>query len=450
MNNPLGYAPIAGLIRKFAIPSILGLLVTAAYNIIDQIFIGNVVGMLGNAATNVAFPYAMLSTAFAQLVGAGSAANFNISLGAKKHEDAQRFIGNGITLSFVFGLLLMGIALVFKTPILLLCGATPEVLPFAELYLGITAIGLPFFIFTLSGSQLIRADGSPAYSMICIASGAMFNVFLTWIFMFVFEWGIQGAAAATVIGQFTSFVMCIAYFPRFKSFKIKSEMLKVLPKYAFGIAKLGTANFVNHVILATVNTVMNNTLTYYGALAAYGSNIALAVSGVIAKINGILIAFCVGLAQGCQPILGFNMGAKNYARVKETYKKALVATLAISVLAFLALQSFPRQIVSIFGEGSELYYEFAERYMRIFLMMVCVFGIQPLTVNYFASIGYARQGILLSLSRQGFILLPLLIVLPMFFGLDGVLYAGPIADALAFALSLTLIIRNFRSLNTLS
>ena len=447
MDNPLGYAPIAGLIRRFAIPSILGLLVTAAYNIVDQVFIGNVVGMLGNAATNVAFPYAMLSTAFAQLVGVGAAANFNISLGAEKPEAAQRFIGNGIVLSFVFGILLMGAALLFKTPILLLCGATPNVLPYAELYFGITALGLPFFIFTLAGSQIIRADGSPAYSMACMASGAILNVFLTWLFMFVFEWGIRGAAAATVIGQGFSFLLCIAYFPRFKAFRIKAGMLRVTPKHALGIARLGAANFVNHVVLTTVNIVMNNSLAYYGALAAYGSDIALAVSGVIAKVYGILIAFCVGLAQGCQPILGFNMGAKNYARVKETYKKALFATLVISVLAFLALQSFPRQIVSIFGTGSELYYEFAERYMRVFLMLVCVFGVQPLTVNYFASIGFARQGIILSLSRQGFILTPLLIILPMFFGLDGILYAGPIADALALALSLTLIVRNFRVLD---
>jgi len=440
---------VASLIRKFAVPSILGLLVTAAYNIIDQIFIGNVVGMLGNAATNVAFPFAMLTTAFAQLVGAGTAANFNISQGAGKPGEAERFVGNGVTMGFFFGLLLMGAALTFKTPILLLCGATQNVLPYAEQYFGITALGIPFFLFTLAGSQMIRADGSPTYSMLCVVTGAVLNIFITWLFMFGFKWGIRGAASATVIGQGISFLMCVAYFPRFKSFPIKAAMLRVRPGYALRIAKLGTPNFINHVVLTAVNIVMLNSLAYYGALSVYGGDIALAVSGVIAKINGILISFCVGLAQGCQPILGFNMGAKNYARVKETYKKALVVTLTFSFLAFLALQSFPRQIVGIFGGGSELYFDFAERYMRIFLMMVFFFGVQPLTVNYFASIGYARQGTILSLSRQGFVLIPLLIFLPMAFGLDGILYAGPIADVLALALSLTLMVRNFRSLAVL-
>ena len=448
-NNPLGSAPVTSLIRKFAIPSIISMLVSATYNITDQIFIGQVVGMLGNAATNVAFPTVTLTSALAQLIGVGTAANFNICMGAKKSEEASRYIGTGVTLLSICGPLLMIFVLLLKTPILLLCGATVNVLPLADVYLGITAIGLPFLLFTHAGSNLIRADGSPTYSMIMVASGAVLNVFLDWLFMFVFEWGIQGAAAATVIGQIVSFVICVWYFPRFKTFKIKAKMLRVKLKDTIAILKLGTSNFINHSIMMLVNIVMNNTLTHYGALTVYGSDIPLAVSGVVAKLNSIMSAFCVGLAQGCQPIHSFNMGAKNYARIKETYKKALAIALIISILGFLSFQTFPRQIISNFGSGDELYFEFAERYLRIFMMMICVYGVQPLTVNYFTGIGDAKRGIVLSLSRQGFFLIPLLIVLPIILGLDGVLYSGPIADALACTLSLLLVARSFKRLTAL-
>ncbi len=447
-SNPLGYAPIVGLLRKFAIPSIISMLVNAAYNITDQIFIGHVVGMLGNAATNVAFPIVTLTVAFSQLVGIGTASNFNISLGAKEEEKAKHFIGTGLTLMAVAGVLIMCIVILFKTPILMLCGATENVLPYSQLYLGITAFGIPFLLFSSASSHLIRADGSPTYSMSCTVVGAVLNIFLDWLFMFIFKWGIQGAAVATITGQIVSFLLCLYYYTKFKTFKIKIEMLGIKLEYIIKIAKLGTSNFINQVIMMLVNIIMNNTLTHYGALSIYGSDIPLAVSGVIAKLNSILSSFSVGLAQGSQPILGFNMGAKNYNRVKETYKTALTFALTISVVAFLLFQLFPRQIVSIFGSGDELYFQFAERYMRIFMMMVCVFGVQPLTVNYFTGIGNVRQGIMISLSRQGFFLVPLLILLPMIFGIDGVLYAGPIADFLACVLSLTMVFLNFKQLTS--
>lgn len=245
------------------------------------------------------------------------------------------------------------------------------------------------------------------------------------------------------------FLICVWYFPRFKTFRIKAKMLRVKPKDSIAIIKLGTSNFINHSIMMLVNIVMNNTLTHYGALTVYGSDIPLAVSGVVAKLNSIMAAFCVGFAQGYQPIHSFNMGAKNYARIKETYKKAIVVALMISVLAFLLFQIFPLQIISIFGSGDELYFEFAEHYLRIFMMMICVYGVQPLTVNYFTGIDDAKRGIMLSLSHQGCFLIPLLIALPMIFGLDGVLYSGPIADALACALSLLLVARSFKRLTTL-
>lgn len=446
-GNPLGHVPIFRLIGKFAIPSIISMLVAAAYNITDQIFIGHLVGMLGNAATNVAFPVITFTTAFAQLIGIGTAANFNINMGAKKEDEAKSFIGTGITLMSIMGLFIFCIVFMFKRPILLLCGATENVLPLAMTYLSITVIGLPFQLFTTASSSLIRADGSPGYSMICTVTGAILNVFLDWLFMFVFGWGIKGAATATVIGQILSFFLCAIYYLKFKTFKITREMLRIKWLYVKQIIKLGTSNFINHTIMMLVNIVLNNSLKTYGAMSIYGSDIPLAVSGVIAKLNSILSAVSIGLAQGCQPILGFNMGAKNYFRVKETYRKALSIALGINVLTFALFQSIPRQIVGIFGSGNELYFQFAEQYMRIYMFMVCVFGVQPLTINYFTSTGNVKQGILLSLSRQGFFLIPLLLILPQFLGLTGVLYAGPIADLMAFLLSITMITLNFRKLD---
>ena len=446
-GNPLGYAPLGGLMRKFAIPSIISLLVTAAYNMTDQIFIGHVVGMLGNAATNVAFPVTTLLMAFAQLIGVGTAANFNINLGAKRPEEAKKFIGTGLTMMSVAGLLFMAVVLLFKTPILLICGATETVLPLAQDYLGITAIGIPFLLFTSAASMIIRADGSPSYSMTCMVSGAVLNVFLDWLFLFALDWGIQGAALATIVSQMFSFLLCIRYFPKFKTFPIRKDMLGLKWAYVGKIAKLGTSNFINHTIMMMVNIVLNNSLTYYGALSIYGKDIPLAVSGVAAKLNSIMISFVVGLAQGCQPILGFNMGAKNYDRVKATYKKAVKTGLCFSAAAFLLFQFFPREVISIFGVGNELYFQFAEKYLRVYLFMVFLFGLQPITVNYFTSIGNVKQGIILSASRQGFILIPMLLLLPLQFGLNGVLFAGPISDALAALLSITMVAINFRGLS---
>lgn len=446
-ENPLGYAPLGGLIRKFAIPSIISMLVSAAYNITDQIFIGHTVGMLGNGATNVAFPTTMLLTAFAQLIGVGTAANFNINLGAQRKEEAEKFIGNGLMLMSLVGILYMTVVLLLKTPILILCGATDTVLPYAQAYLGITAIGIPFLMFTSAASVIIRADGSPSYSMLCAIVGAVLNVFLDWLFLIILGWGIEGAATATIIGQMVAFGLCLGYFPKFKTFPIQKTMLRLQRAYVVKIAKLGTGNFINHTIMMLVNIVLNNSLTYYGALSVYGSDIPLAVSGVAAKLNMTMISFVVGLAQGCQPILGFNMGAKQYDRVKATYKKAISVAMVISTTGFLLFQFFPRPIISIFGAGEELYFQFAEKYLRIYMFMVFTFGLQPITVNYFTSIGSVKQGIFLSASRQGFLLLPLLLLLPLKFGLNGVLFAGPIADGLAAILSITMAAIHFRSLS---
>ena len=444
-ENPLGTAPVTGLIAKYAIPAILSMLVTAAYNITDQIFIGNVVGMLGNAATNVSFPTVTLTTAFAQMAGIGTAANFNIQMGRKQEEEARRFLGTGLTFMAALGIFIMAVVFVCKRQILLLCGATEASLPLALSYLTITNIGLPFFLFSNGGCHMIRADGSPTYSMLCNVSGAVLNVFLDALFMFRFRWGIQGAALATVTGQVFSFILCAAYFTHMKSFRLTFGMLGIRPAYLARIVKLGLSNFINQIIMMIVNITLNNMLKTYGAASIYGENIPLAVSGVVAKLNSIVSAFSVGLAQGCQPIWGFNLGAGRYSRVRETYQKALAAALGVGLAVFAAFQLFPTQIVRIFGSGEALYYEFATKYMRIYLMLVFVQTVQPLSVNYFTGIGNMKQGVLISLSRQGFLLLPMLVLFPLLFnGIDGILYAGPVSDAIACVLALSMVFYNFR------
>lgn len=448
-SNPLGYAPLPELITKFAIPSIISMLVSAIYNITDQIFIGNVIGMYGNAATNVAFPVVMLTIAFSQISGVGTAANFNICMGAKRTEDAKNYIGTGLTLMTLFGLVITGIVFALKTPLLWLCGATEAVFDYADVYLGITAFGLPFLLLGNAMATLIRADGSPRYSMFSSIVGAVLNVGLDALFMLVFDWGIRGAAWATIIGQIVSFLVSFAYFTRFRAFPITRDMLTLRSGYVGKILKLGLSPFINHIVMTLVNIVLNNMLKKYGAASVYGSDIPLAVAGIAAKINSILVSFGVGISHGCQPIFGFNMGAKNYDRVKKTYKTALGASLIIGVVAFAAFQLFPRQITSIFGSGEVLYYEFAAKYLRIYLMMVIVIGAQPITLSYFTNTGNVKQGLIISLSRQGFFLIPLLVLLPMVFGLDGVLWAGAVADALACILAFSLVARDFKRLDRL-
>ena len=442
--NPLGSAPILRLMIKFAIPSVVGMLVTAAYNITDQVFIGHLVGMLGNAATNVTFPIFFLTSGLSQLVGVGMAANFSISQGARQEEKARNYVTTGLVLTVLAGLCLLAAALVFRRPILLLGGATDTVYPYALAYFSITAIGLPLQLFTLGLSYLIRADGSPLFAMLITVSGAGLNILLDWWFMAVLGWGIRGAAAATVIGQAVSALLCAAYLTRFRAFRLQLRDLRPDRAYVPGILKLGLPNFVNHALMMTMLLILNNLLTHYGAQTVYGSDIPLAVAGVASKLNTILVAFNVGIALGCQPIWGFNLGAKQYGRVKEAYKKGVLASLVIGLCFLFVLQVFPRPVFALFGAGDELYFRFAERYLRIYYLMVWAHGIQPMSVNYFTGTGNVRHGLILTFSRQGFLLIPLLVTLPLVFGLDGVLFASPIADAAASVLSLALVAHSFR------
>lgn len=446
-NNPLATEPIGKLILKFAVPAIIGMLVSALYNIVDQIFIGQGVGMLGNAATNVAFPLTTISTSLALLLGIGSASNFNLALGAGDHERAGRVAGTGISMLAICGVVLAAVVLLFLEPLLNLFGATEQVLPYAMTYTGITAFGLPMFIFTAGGSHLIRADGKPTYSMACMLTGAVINTILDPLFIFVFDLGIAGAAWATVIGQVVSGLMVVGYFlRRFKTVKLTRDLMRPRFSVIKMIAALGMAACFNQLAMTLVQIAMNNTLTHYGAQSRYGSEIPLACVGVISKVTIVLISFMVGTAQGCQPIFGFNYGAKNYARVRQTYKTAAIAVCIMSTFAFVCFQLFPHQIVSIFGTGTPEYFEFAERYFRIFMLMTFANGIQPVTANFFTSIGKAKVGVVMSMTRQIFFLLPLIAIFPLFLGIDGVMYAGPIADAAAAVLAVVFVMREMRNM----
>ena len=434
-DNPLGSAPVGGLIIKFAIPAIISMLVSALYNIVDQIFIGQGVGMLGNAATNVAFPVTTIATAMALLLGIGSASNYNLEMGAGREKKASGIAGTGLSSLVIGGIILAAVVLLFLKPLLTLFGATKDVMPYAVDYTGITALGLPFYILSVGGNHIVRADRSPTYSMTCVLTGAVINTILDPIFIFVCGWGIKGAAWATVIGQVVSGLLVVLYFCRFRKMYLTKAMLKPEFEYLGSIISLGLAACINQIAMAIVQIVLNNILRYYGANSVYGSDIPIACVGVISKVNQVFMAICIGISQGCQPIWGFNYGALKYDRVRQTYRYSVTACTVIATLFFACFQLFPHQIVSIFGTGSDLYFQFAERYLKIFMFMTFANGIQPMSSGFFTSIGMAKLGIVMSLTRQVIFLLPLIILFPLFMGIDGIMYAGPIADAAAFILA---------------
>lgn len=435
-QNPLGTAPVGGLIGKFAIPAIISMLVSALYNIVDQIFIGQGVGMLGNAATNVAFPVTTIATALALLLGIGGASNYNLEMGAGREKKASSIAGTALSTLVITGVILAVAVLLFLRPLLSLFGATTDVMPYAVDYLGITAVGLPFYALSIGGNHIVRADRSPTYSMTCVLTGAIVNTILDPLFIFGFGWGIKGAAWATVIGQVVSGILVIIYFGKFRKMYLEMSMLKPSSECLKAIISLGMASCINQIAMAIVQIVLNNILRYYGGLSVYGSDIPIACVGVISKVNQVFMAICIGISQGCQPIWGFNYGAKKYDRVRLAYRYSVIACTAIATVFFLCFQLFPHQIVSIFGTGSDLYFQFAERYLKIFMFMTFANGIQPMSSGFFTSIGKAKLGIVMSLTRQVLFLLPLIIVFSLIMGIDGVMYAGPIADAAAFVLAI--------------
>lgn len=440
----LGNAPVTSLMIKFAVPSIIAMLVGALYNIVDQLFIGNSVGPLGNAATNIAFPFSTSCLSLALLFGIGGASCFNLSMGRGEREKAPYFVGNAAVMMVICGVVLLTVTKLFLTPLLVLFGSPAEVLPLAEEYVGITAWGFPFMILTTGGGHLIRADGSPRMTMFCNLLGAVINTVLDALFIMGLGWGMTGAALATVIGQVISGAVAVIYLTRYKTVHVGLKHLRLRWKYTGRMIAVGMASFFNQLAMMIVQIVMNNLLKYYGALSAYGESIPITVSGIIMKINQITFSIVIGLGQGAQPIISFNYGARKYDRVRKALRSAVTVGAGVAVLAFVMFQLFPREIISIFGSGSEEYFDFGVKFFRIFLFLTWLNCLQPICSMFFTSIGKSVKGVFLSLTRQILFLLPPMVVLPMFMGIDGILWSGPVADLLSGAAAIILVVGELR------
>lgn len=449
INNPLGDAPVRKLMIKFSVPSIVAMLVGALYNIVDQLFIGHAVGTLGNAATNIAFPLTTSCIALSLLFGIGGASCFNLAMGGGKKNEAAYYVGNAITLLLMSGLILMTVTELFLLSLLNFFGSPADVLPYAEEYVRITAFGFPFLVLTTGGCHLVRADGSPAMSMACNITGAVINTVLDAVFIIGLDMGMKGAALATVIGQLISAFLVVNYLRRFKTVPLTKAHLKLNFGYAKRTASIGLASFINQTAMMIVQIVLNKSLKHYGALSVYGESIPLACAGIVMKVNQIMFSVVIGLGQGTQPIESFNYGARRYGRVREAYRLAITLGLAISVVCFIIFQTFPRQIIALFGEGSEEYFSFGEKFFRIFLFFTWLNCVQPITTTFFTSIGKPLKGAFLSLTRQIIFFLPFLIILPKFLGIDGILYTGPSADFLSAVVTITMVIIEFKAMRKL-
>lgn len=449
-KNKLGEEPINSLLRKFAIPSIISMLVMALYNIVDQFFIGQKIGEYGNAATNIVFPLTTSCVAIALLCGIGGAANFNLSMGRGQKDKAMKFAGNALSVMVTLGVILSVMVQIFLPFLLDIFGCPTNVYDYAVEYTRITAIGFMFGIFTAGASNLIRADGSPKYSMLCNIVGAAVNMILDPILIFGFDLDMKGAAIATIVGQMVSAGVAFAYLLRFKSGKIEKSHLKISLNCVSRIFALGATPFLNQVAMMIVQIVLNMSLSYYGKRSEYGDSIPLACAGIVMKINQMYFSIIIGLSQGLQPLVSFNYGAKKYKRVKQAYLYAATAGCVASVVAFIIFQIFPRQLISAFGNGSsELYYDFGIKYFKIFLFATFINFMQPLSSNFFTAIGKPKRGIFLSLTRQIIFLLPLVVVFPLFFGIEGITFTAPVADLAAGLASLLMVSYEFKVINAM-
>jgi len=439
-NNPLGTKPVHKLLFSLAVPAIIANLVNSLYNIVDQIFIGHGIGYLGNAATSVAFPLTTICMAIGLMVGLGSSANFNLEIGKRNHEKAKLIVGTATTLLVASGIVIMIVVNIFLKDLMLLFGATDQTLDYAVEYTRITSFGIPFLLFSTGFNPLIRADGSPIYSMLSVLSGAILNTILDPIFIFVCGWGMAGAAWATLISQILSAGTCALYFVWFKNVRVKIK--DFIPKLNIIkiIASVGISSFIFQISTMVIQIVSNNMLKKYGAESIYGSDIPIAIAGIVSKISMIFISVIIGIIQGAQPIFGYNYGAKNYKRVRDALKLAVISSFIFSLFAFLLFMLAPRPLISLFGEGSDLYFDFGTKYLRVFLFFTFLNGIQIATTTFFQAIGKAVKGALLSLVKQVIFLLPLLVILPIFMGVEGVMFAAPISDFIAFVTSAVLII----------
>ena len=433
----LGEDNINKLIVSFSIPCVISMLINSIYNIVDQIFIGKGVGTLGNAATNVIFPLIIIFNATAGLIGNGAAANLSLRLGEGKKKEASKNIGQSITLMVIISFVLMTISYLFLPKLVYLFGCTENVYKYALDYGRIIILGSPFMIIYSSLSSIIRADGSPKYSKVMLVIGALINIVLDPIFIFVFNMGVKGGALATIIGQFISFLIAVIYLKKLKSVKLVKEDF-YMTKNVLKILSLGLSSFITQSIILVLFVFMNNVMTKYGQLTKYGSDIPLSVYGVISKINSLFISTVLGVSIGAQPIIGFNYGAGKKERVRETIKKILIINFIVGVFFNILFIIFPKEIASLFIDKNDINYQlfidFAVLMCHSFLLFISLNAFEITTSISIQSLGNVKKSTIVTFVRQIILFIPIALFLAEVLnkGIYGILYAGAIADILCF------------------
>lgn len=437
---------------KFSIPCVLSLLVSALYNIVDQIFIGNSeLSALGNAATGVVFPIFIIAQAFAWCFGDGCAAYLNICQGKNDSGSAHKSIGTGITITLICGIILMAVFYPLKTQILTLFGASENSIDMAVEYFNLILAFFPIFMLANMMNAVIRADGTPAWSMASMLAGALTNIVLDPVFIFGAKWGMFGAALATVIGQTVSFVITLIYFFRTKTFKLKLKSFIPDMKNFSGALQLGASSFITQMTIVIISLVCNIMLAKYGAVSQYGIDIPIAIIGIESKVFTVVINLVVGIVLGCQPIISYNMGAKNYDRVKELYRKILFCTVVIGLASTLLFELAPRAVVGMFGTPTNIpnpddYWRFGELTFRIFLCLVTFTCTIKMTSIFFQAVGKPIRAVVASMIRDIICFIPLIIILPLFFGIEGILFAAPAADLIAMIVAAALTVTFMKTL----
>ena len=459
MNNSqeirsLGEAKIPKLLLKFSIPCVMGLLISALYNIVDQIFIGNSeLGYLGNAATGVSFPVICIANAFAWCIGDGAASYLSICSGRQDAERAHKCVGTGITVTTIISLALAAVCLGFAEPLMRLFGASDQTADMAVEYFRIIALLFPCYLLMSVMNSMIRADGSPSYAMAAMLTGAIVNLILDPVFIYILKWGIAGAAWATAIGQVASFVLCAIYFFRPKCFKLTGRSFIPDRRVLVDVVSLGMATFVTQISIVVMTLVCNMTLARYGALSRYGQDIPISVFSIQTKVYTVVGNIVTGIVLGGQPIFGYTYGAGKMGRVRQTYRIVLLSSIAVGLTATLIFQLCPEVVINLFGSGDELYMEFAAKTFRIYLSLVTVTCLVKMTTVFFQSIGKPVHAVVTSLIRDIICFTPLAIGLSAVLekqeagvGINGILIAAPMADAVAAVVILCLSISFFRRL----
>lgn len=440
----LGKEKINKLLLAFSIPCVISMLINSVYNIVDQIFIGKGVGTLGNGATNVIFPLIIIFNAFAGLVGNGASAHMSLKLGEGKKKEASKVVGQAIVVTFILSICLGIVSYLFLPKLVYLFGCTDTVYEYALDYGRIIILGSPFMIIYTALSNIIRADGSPKYAMGMLIIGAVINMILDPLFIFTFDLGVKGGALATVIGQVVSFMITLLYLRKFKTIKINRESLR-LNKNVFITLSLGLSSFITQSTVLVLFVFMNNVMTKYGALSKYGSDIPLSVYGVMSKVNSLFISTVLGISIGAQPLVGFNYGAGNEERVKETFKKVLLINFIMGFFFNLVFICFPKQIAGIFivktDPSYSLFMEFAQMMCHSFFLVIFLNALEITGSILIQSLGKVKKATALSFIRQIILFIPISLFLCIVLdkGVYGVLYAGCISDVLCFIIAIFVI-----------